>query len=85
VVFGDFIFWFKLVGVWFVNQWMTSGKKKLQLVELGPGRGTLASDVLRVNHRLETFHYILLDVMLISLSSHKCLIQDKVDIKYLNE
>ncbi|KAK2550805.1 Protein arginine methyltransferase NDUFAF7, partial [Acropora cervicornis] len=61
-VFGE------LVGVWFVNQWMTSGKKKLQLVELGPGRGTLASDVLRVNHRLETFHYILLDVMLISLS-----------------
>ncbi|XP_074630335.1 protein arginine methyltransferase NDUFAF7, mitochondrial-like isoform X1 [Acropora palmata] len=41
-VFGE------LVGVWFVNQWMTSGKKKLQLVELGPGRGTLASDVLQV-------------------------------------
>ena len=50
MVFVDFIFWFKLVGVWFVNQWMTPGKKKLQFVELGPGRGTLASDLLRVNH-----------------------------------
>ena len=38
----------KLIGVWFVNQWMTSGKKDVQLVELGPGRGTLAADVLRV-------------------------------------
>jgi len=35
--------------VWFVNQWISSGKKNVQLVELGPGRGTLASDLLRVS------------------------------------
>lgn len=46
----DNIFCHKLVGIWFVNQWMLSGKNKVQLVELGPGRGTLASDVLRVSH-----------------------------------
>ena len=40
----------KLVGVWFVNQWILSGKKKVQLIELGPGRGTLASDMLRVSN-----------------------------------
>ncbi|XP_068729458.1 protein arginine methyltransferase NDUFAF7, mitochondrial-like isoform X2 [Montipora capricornis] len=41
-VFGE------LVGLWFVNQWLMSGKNKIQLIELGPGRGTLAFDVLRV-------------------------------------
>ena len=44
------VVYFKLVGVWFVNQWITSGKNNIQLVELGPGRGTLASDILRVGH-----------------------------------
>lgn len=47
--FLSFKFYLKLVGVWFVNQWISSGKKNVQLVELGPGRGTLASDLLRVS------------------------------------
>ena len=50
MVILSFVFWFKLVGVWFANQGMISGKDKLQMVELGPARGTLASDVLEVNH-----------------------------------
>ncbi|KAK3730151.1 hypothetical protein QZH41_016934, partial [Actinostola sp. cb2023] len=41
-VFGE------LVGVWFVYNWLLSGKEKIQLVELGPGRGTLMADILRV-------------------------------------
>ena len=44
-----FIVFLKLIGVWFVNQWILSGKKKVHLIELGPGRGTLASDMLRVS------------------------------------
>ena len=45
-----YIVFLKLIGVWFVNQWILSGKKKVQLIELGPGRGTLASDMLRVSN-----------------------------------
>ncbi|KAJ7365287.1 NADH dehydrogenase [ubiquinone] complex I, assembly factor 7 [Desmophyllum pertusum] len=49
-VFGE------LVGVWFVNQWITTGKNNVQLVELGPGRGTLASDMLRVFSKFPELH-----------------------------
>jgi NADH dehydrogenase [ubiquinone] 1 alpha subcomplex assembly factor 7 len=43
-VFGE------LVGVWVVAEWMAQGAPKsgVRLVELGPGRGTLMADVLRV-------------------------------------
>jgi SAM-dependent MidA family methyltransferase len=40
----------ELVGIWFLTQWMTQGRpKKFRLVELGPGRGTLMDDLLRVS------------------------------------
>ncbi|KAH9928430.1 S-adenosyl-L-methionine-dependent methyltransferase [Amylocystis lapponica] len=42
-VFGE------LVGVWLLSQWMAAGNaRKIRLVELGPGRGTLMQDILRV-------------------------------------
>jgi len=38
----------EMVGAWIIDAWMQSGKpEKAQLVELGPGRGTLAADVMR--------------------------------------
>ena len=38
----------QLVGIWAVHTWMHMGQPaRLQLVELGPGRGTLMADLLR--------------------------------------
>lgn len=43
-VFGE------LVGVWFVAEWLSQGRPKrgVEIIEVGPGRGTLMDDVLRV-------------------------------------
>ncbi|KAJ6507775.1 S-adenosyl-L-methionine-dependent methyltransferase [Mycena vitilis] len=39
----------ELLGVWLMSQWMqTTSKLPIRIVELGPGRGTLMHDILRV-------------------------------------
>ncbi len=39
-----------MVGIWFLNEWIQAERpSKVNLVELGPGRGTLMSDILRVS------------------------------------
>lgn len=44
-IFGE------LVGVWFIAEWISQGQPKqgVQLIEVGPGRGTLMDDMLRVS------------------------------------
>lgn len=42
-IFGE------LVGIWVYAEWLAQGRKdKVQIIEVGPGRGTLMDDVLRV-------------------------------------
>lgn len=39
----------ELVAIWFMTRWMAAGSPpKCRLIELGPGRGTLMKDVVRV-------------------------------------
>ncbi|GAP89371.1 putative duf185 domain-containing protein [Rosellinia necatrix] len=42
-VFGE------LIGIWFVAEWMSQGRPRsgVELMEVGPGRGTLMDDILR--------------------------------------
>nr|XP_020745687.1 protein arginine methyltransferase NDUFAF7, mitochondrial [Odocoileus virginianus texanus] len=43
----------ELLGIWFVSEWIAAGKNAaFQLVELGPGKGTLLGDILRVFSQL---------------------------------
>jgi NADH dehydrogenase [ubiquinone] 1 alpha subcomplex assembly factor 7 len=43
-VFGE------LVGIWTLTEWLAQGRRQsgVHLIELGPGRGTLMADMLRV-------------------------------------
>lgn len=43
-VFGE------LLGIWLEVEWQLQGKKKhgVEIIEIGPGRGTLMDDILRV-------------------------------------
>ena len=42
-IFGE------LVGVWMVAEWIAQGRRKgVEILEVGPGRGTLMDDLLRV-------------------------------------
>jgi NADH dehydrogenase [ubiquinone] 1 alpha subcomplex assembly factor 7 len=43
-IFGE------LIGIWVVSQWIAQGRPSsgVELIEVGPGKGTLMDDVLRV-------------------------------------
>lgn len=48
-IFGE------MIGAWIVDVWMQMGRPKFHLVEFGPGRGTLMSDILRVASQVDGF------------------------------
>ncbi|KAF9223718.1 DUF185-domain-containing protein [Gyrodon lividus] len=62
-VFGE------LLAVWMVEQWSsTAGSKPFRIVELGPGRGTLMDDLLRVVRQLPAVSEKLKSVHLVETS-----------------
>ncbi|KAJ3298151.1 hypothetical protein HK104_011144 [Borealophlyctis nickersoniae] len=64
-VFGE------LIGIWFITQWQALGSpKKIQFVELGPGRGTLISDMLRTLGQFKNVQEAITGVHLVEASPH---------------
>lgn len=59
-VFGE------LIGVWTIAEWLGQGRKRsgIQLMEVGPGKGTLMDDMLRVSGILKgrLFYGIFADI-----------------------
>ncbi|MCH2546866.1 MAG: SAM-dependent methyltransferase [Alphaproteobacteria bacterium] len=49
-VFGE------MLGIWIAECWHMLGKPQADLVEMGPGLGTLMDDFLRATHHVEGFH-----------------------------
>ncbi|KAH7313285.1 S-adenosyl-L-methionine-dependent methyltransferase [Stachybotrys elegans] len=50
----------EMIGIWLVAEWMSQGRltspsHRIQLIEIGPGRGTLMADILRTVHRFPAF------------------------------
>lgn len=48
-IFGE------LIGAWVVDTWMQMGKPAFNLIECGPGRGTLMADIMRVGKMIPEF------------------------------
>jgi len=58
----------ELLGLWIAQCWHDQGKPAARLVELGPGRGTLMSDALRVIRQLMPEFLAKVEVLLIEAS-----------------
>lgn len=57
-IFGE------LVGVWHVAQWMAQGSpKNVQLIELGPGRGTMMDDIMRTMRQFKMTDHLSLHMV----------------------
>ncbi|KAI8380300.1 S-adenosyl-L-methionine-dependent methyltransferase [Blakeslea trispora] len=62
-VFGE------LCGLYYLTEWMRLGQpEKTQIIEFGPGRGTLMSDMLRTWSQFPHFYKTLTDVHLVEAS-----------------
>ncbi|KAJ0421715.1 S-adenosyl-L-methionine-dependent methyltransferase [Aspergillus carlsbadensis] len=63
-VFGE------LIGIWTITEWMAQGAKKsgVQLMEVGPGKGTLMDDMLRTFRHFKPFTSSLEAIYLVEAS-----------------
>ncbi|XP_029177167.1 protein arginine methyltransferase NDUFAF7, mitochondrial [Nylanderia fulva] len=65
----------EIIAIWIINECRKISKGPIQLVELGPGRGTLISDILRVFKKLNVSNKV--SVHLVEVSPVLSMIQAK--------
>ncbi|CAH1765813.1 10323_t:CDS:2, partial [Entrophospora sp. SA101] len=66
----------ELIGIWFLTQWKSQGQpKNIQIVELGPGRGTLLDDILRALSKFKECYNSITRVNLVEVSQEMRKIQ----------
>jgi NADH dehydrogenase [ubiquinone] 1 alpha subcomplex assembly factor 7 len=83
--FDECLFLIQLIAIWLINEWTKCGKPTpFQIVELGPGRGTLMSDVLRVFSKFKMAESDF-SVSLVEVSPYLSQIQEKCLCKTQNE
>ncbi len=64
-VFGE------LIGIWLYAEWLAQGRKeKVQIIEVGPGRGTLMDDVLRTLSSFKRMTKSIEAIYLVEASPH---------------
>ncbi|KAL5118071.1 hypothetical protein ACEQ8H_004058 [Pleosporales sp. CAS-2024a] len=64
-IFGE------LIGIWLYAEWLAQGEKdKVQIIEVGPGRGTLMDDVLRTISSFRSFANSIEAIYLVEASPH---------------
>ena len=59
----------EMVGIWAARHWLNTGKQAFSLVEMGPGYGTMMSDILRGTSHVAGFHNAMEKIYLIEQST----------------
>ncbi|KAF7383499.1 hypothetical protein HZH66_012849 [Vespula vulgaris] len=73
----------EILAVWIINEWIKISKDPFQLVELGPGKGTMIQDILRVFKKLTFINKI--SVHLVEISPALSTIQAQNLCTYIEE
>ncbi|KAJ1922267.1 hypothetical protein H4219_000129 [Mycoemilia scoparia] len=59
----------EMMGIWYIMQWQAAGcPQRVSFIELGPGKGTMMSDMLRISKRFPKFHQAISEVHLVEAS-----------------
>lgn len=67
----------QLIAVWLISEWQRVGfPKPFRIIELGPGRGTLASDISRVVSQISTTRHDT-SLHLVEVSPHLSIVQHR--------
>lgn len=72
----------EIIGIVILDYWQKNNKKKFNLIELGPGKGTLISDILRITENFKGFRNSL-DIKLIEINA-KLIKNQKTNLLKIN-